>query len=188
MVGVAISREGREALARGAPSARDDLDVSKGSCARARRRATGREASRRRDDGTVRSPRDVRYLRDDEPLQHVAEEPVAELVPEDRDDLVRLDLLEQRVEEHDALVLAEAVHVRVRVARPLRAVDHEQRDQRVLDRARELLDRLETASTPARDGASCVRGGALCARDGARCKNRRAPTPNEAARVTRRRR
>ena len=66
--------------------------------------------------------------------------PVTELVPDDGDDLVLRQVLEQRVEEHDPLVLPEAEEVRVRVRRALGAVHLEDLHEREVDEVREVLD------------------------------------------------
>ena len=80
-------------------------------------------------------------LRDEEVLQHVAVRPVADLVPQHRHELSRAHLVDQRVEHDDALVVEEAVHVRVRVRRPLRPVDDVELGQRELALLGELVDR-----------------------------------------------
>ena len=77
-----------------------------------------REEREQREHGERqrRRPRDA--------LGHVLQLEVAELVREHRLDLLGREAFEQRVEEHDALGLAEAGEVRVAVAGALRAVHH----------------------------------------------------------------
>mmetsp|Transcript_7114 Transcript_7114/g.20950 ORF Transcript_7114/g.20950 Transcript_7114/m.20950 type:complete len:205 (+) Transcript_7114:560-1174(+) len=72
-------------------------------------------------------------------------------------DLLRGHLLDERVEEHDALRLEEAEHVGVRVARALRAVHGEELVERVVHRLGERLDGL--AQGPRLEGLVLVEEG-----------------------------
>ena len=66
--------------------------------------------------------------------------PVANLVAQNAQDLLLFHLLDQRVEEHDALIAPETEKEGVRMARTLRAVHHEQLAQREPDGFCERLD------------------------------------------------
>ena len=66
--------------------------------------------------------------------------PVANLVAQNAQDLLLFHLLDQRVEEHDALIAPETEKEGVRMARTLRAVHHEQLAKREPDGFRERLD------------------------------------------------
>src|SRR5205814_10416475 len=59
------------------------------------------------------------------PLAHVLEAEVAELVRQHRLDFRMSETLEQRIEEHDALVAADAGEIGVAMARAARVVHHE---------------------------------------------------------------
>mmetsp|Transcript_34025 Transcript_34025/g.89606 ORF Transcript_34025/g.89606 Transcript_34025/m.89606 type:complete len:312 (-) Transcript_34025:155-1090(-) len=59
-----------------------------------------------------------------------------------RHEFFRAHLVDEGVEHNDALVLAEAVHVRVRVRRALRSVDNVELGQRELADAGQLVDRF----------------------------------------------
>ena len=61
----------------------------------------------------------------DQALADMAQAEVAELVSEHGFDLERTQLLEQGIEEHDALVAADAGEVGIAVGRPARAIDDE---------------------------------------------------------------
>src|SRR5207302_11381964 len=63
--------------------------------------------------------------REQQPLAHVPESEMTELVREHRLDFGVRELLEERIEEHDALVAADAREVGVAVGRATRAVDDE---------------------------------------------------------------
>mmetsp|Transcript_10111 Transcript_10111/g.24096 ORF Transcript_10111/g.24096 Transcript_10111/m.24096 type:complete len:380 (+) Transcript_10111:383-1522(+) len=80
------------------------------------------------------------HLRHQEEEGRVPELPVPELVRQHRDDLARLALLAEGVVEDDALVVEEAVHVRVGVRGAPGAVHHVQLPERELQRACQLLD------------------------------------------------
>src|SRR6185312_16167376 len=61
----------------------------------------------------------------EQPLAHVMQAEVPELVSEHRFDLRRSQLVEQGIEEHDALVSADAGEVSIAMRRPAGAIDDE---------------------------------------------------------------
>ena len=158
---VLARREARERLEREREHGHDEreageqrADVRRIHAERRVERRLVRRASRARHSMTRASAKRSAHARD------VAAGEVAELVREHRLDLGRLEALEQGVEEHDALGLAEAAEVGVAVARALRSVHHVQaRDCEAA--AREQRARCARRSSPSASGVKRLKSGAI---------------------------
>lgn len=80
------------------------------------------------------------YLSNPEQLRSVAEAPVTKFVAQDRNNLLRLTLLNQRVVDDDVLLPRQPVEVRIAVRAPLAAIDDVKLMQREVEPARKVLD------------------------------------------------